>query len=84
MNLPPWVDHLEYGEHPFSPSAFIDTPAEGCAPGIDRMAWLAIDWCGNIVGVEEADYLPLPEGFNPETHTLSISRKGTHTITEKT
>ena len=79
-SLPPWVDHLEYDAHPFSPSAFKGTPAEGRVAGEDRMAWLALDWCGNIVGIEEADWLPLPAGFDPATHRLRIERDGTVTV----
>lgn len=83
MTLPPWIAWLEYGPHPFSPSAFVGTPAEGRVGGEDRMAWLACDWCGNIVGVEEADWLPLPAGFDPAAHKLRIAHDGTVTMEAK-
>ena len=53
-------DHLVYETHPFSPSTFRGTPAEGKIPGEDRMAWMAIDWCGIL-----APYKPTSAGFWP-------------------
>ncbi len=44
---------------------------------------MAIDWCGNIVGVEEADWLELPEGFDPETQKLTWTRKDGFIIVKK-
>lgn len=56
-----------YGPHPFSPSAFVGTPAEGRVDGTDRDGWLAEDWCGNVVGASEADALRCPYGVPGDT-----------------
>lgn len=65
-----WTNRIVYDTDPWSPSCFKGTPAEGRVPGVDRKAWLAEDWCGNVVGVSplssiDCPYLPgtaLPEG----------------------
>jgi len=54
---------LCYEKHPFSPSAFVGTPAEGRIGGEDRMGWLAEDWCGNIIGTAGADEFKPPFGL---------------------
>lgn len=37
--------------HPFAPSAMVGTPAEGLQLGPEKKAWLAEDWCANVIGV---------------------------------
>lgn len=61
-SLNPCISKIFYGNHPFSPSCFKGTPAEGVVCGAERMAWVAWDWCGNAIGVEEADWLKCPYG----------------------
>jgi hypothetical protein len=58
----PSVCRLVYGQHPFSPSSFVGTPAEGRIAGNDRMAWLAEDFWGNVIGAEESSWLKCPYG----------------------
>lgn len=57
-----YVHHLRFERHPFSPSAFVGTPAEGRVPGDDRMAWVAYDWVDNPIGVDEASAFTCPYG----------------------
>jgi len=52
------VAKIERGGHPFSPSSFKGTPAEGRIAGEDRDAWLCLDWCGNIIGTVELGDMP--------------------------
>lgn len=56
-------DHIKavfYTKHPFSPSAFVGTPAEGKIEGEERMSWLAEDFIGNPIAVAEADWIKCP------------------------
>ena len=57
-----YATRIRYEQHPFSPSAFAGTPAEGRVEGEDRMSWVAYDWVDNPVGVEEKDWLKCPYG----------------------
>ena len=54
----PGVGKIVLGKHPFSPSGFKGTPAEGRVDGEDRNAWLVEDWCGNLVGAIEIEDFP--------------------------
>lgn len=56
----PGTFRIAYETHPFSPSCFRGTPAEGRVPGEDRKGWVAEDFWGNPVGVEEAGWLVCP------------------------
>lgn len=38
------------------------TPAEAIVGGHERMAWIAEDWCGNEIGVEESGWIKCPYG----------------------
>lgn len=58
----PSVSKIFFGKHPFSPSCFRGTPAAGLVGGSERMAWVAEDWCGNAIGVEEEGWLKCPYG----------------------
>ena len=58
----PSVAKIFFGKHPFSPSCFRGTPASGLVGGSERMAWVAEDWCGNAIGVEEEGWLKCTYG----------------------
>tara|TARA_Y100000310_G_scaffold342424_1_gene445639 strand:- start:3133 stop:3333 length:201 start_codon:yes stop_codon:yes gene_type:complete len=57
------------------------TPAEGL-PGEDRMVWMGIDWCGNVVAIVETDLEP-PEEFDYETQRLLWKRDEGFVIQER-
>lgn len=62
QNMPaiacPSVCRLVIEGHPFNPSAFVGTPAQGMFSGKDRLAWVAEDWVKNPIGAEELAWLP--------------------------
>ena len=47
--------------HPFAPSTFKGTPAEGVVVAPEKQVWIEEDWCQNIIGVW-CDEAPHPVG----------------------
>lgn len=66
-----------FEKHPFSPSSFVGTPAEGRVSGTERMGWVGEDAWGNAIAAEEADWISCPYGvpgdrlWVKETFTLA-------------
>ena len=46
----PGIAKFSYETHPFAPSMFRGTPAEGLVVATESKAWVYEDWSGNIVG----------------------------------
>jgi hypothetical protein len=78
-----WVFEL----HPFAPSAFRGTPAEGISFAPQEEVWSYEDWCGNLVGTYGAcpfgrpgDRLWVREAFCPDWCDRPIYRADDPTL----
>ena len=47
----PGIEKFEFTLHPFAPSTFRGTPAEGVRVAPEKKVWVAIDFCDNEIGI---------------------------------